>query len=388
VRVKPSSIDWYDKDRRDVPGNSTIRVGIAGVGNWARYGHIPALRLLPEYEIVAVSSRQQTTADEIAEDFGIRHAFNNVTQLVSHPEVDLVVALPPAPQHKLIVQPAIEAGKDVYSEWPLTTSTSDSVALLKMAEAANVRHVVGLQRRLGSSALFVRDLLADGYVGTIRSVRLHVSMDYFGPSRPPALAWSIGAANFSHILSIYGGHFLDMLFHLITPPKTVSAVVATQFRELTLTATGDTFVNDTPDGVVAIGRLENDALFSIQIEGGKRNNSGLQLDITGTDGDLKVSNSKSFGTTEDNLIEGARGDEAGLRPLPVPGKYMRIPPTTLDVSVQDLAHLYRAHSNDRLNGSHNAPGFADAARMHRFIDQINEASQTGKTQLVNWNSPI
>ncbi len=34
-----------------------IRVGLVGVGNWATYGHIPALQLLPEYEIAAVCSR-------------------------------------------------------------------------------------------------------------------------------------------------------------------------------------------------------------------------------------------------------------------------------------------------------------------------------------------
>jgi predicted dehydrogenase len=361
-----------------------VRVGLVGVGNWARYGHIPALRLLPEYEIVAVSSRQRTTADEIAKAFDIGYAFDSVAQLVTHPEVDLVVVLPPAPQHAAVVRAAIEAGKDVYCEWPLTTSTHDSEALLKMAEAARVRHVVGLQRRLGSSALFLRDLLANGYVGKIRSVRLHVSMDYFGPTRPPALAWSLGAANFSHVLSIYGGHFLDMLFHVVGAPRTVGAIVATQFPELTLTATGESFPNDTPDGVVAIGRLENDALFSIQIEGGKRNNSGLQIDITGTEGDLKITNTKSFGSTENNVIEGAQGDAGGLKQLPIPEEYRRIPPTTLDVSVQDLAHLYAAHSNDRLNGTHDAPDFADAVRMHKFIDQINLASKSGKTEMVHW----
>ena len=209
-------------------GKTRVRVGLVGVGNWARYGHIPALQLLPEYEIVAVSSRQRATADEIAKAFDIRYAFDSVTQLVTHPEVDLVVVLPPAPQHAAVVRAAIEAGKDVYCEWPLTTSTHDSEALLKMAEDAQVRHVAGLQRRLGSSALFLRDLLANGYVGKIRSVRLHVSMDYFGPKRPPALAWSLGAANFSHVLSIYGGHFLDTLFHVVAAPKTVGAIVATQ----------------------------------------------------------------------------------------------------------------------------------------------------------------
>jgi hypothetical protein len=68
-----------------------------------------------------------------------------------------------------------------------------------------------------------------------------------------------------------------MPFHVAEQPKTVSAVVATQFPTLTLTASGQSFPNETPDGVVAIGRLEDDALISIQIEGGKRNDR-----LTGT----------------------------------------------------------------------------------------------------------
>jgi predicted dehydrogenase len=54
---------------------------------------------------------------------------------------------------------------------------------------------------------------------------MHVSMEYFGQQRPPSLDWTIPAANFSHVLSIYDGHFLDMLFHVAGQPKTVSAVV-------------------------------------------------------------------------------------------------------------------------------------------------------------------
>jgi predicted dehydrogenase len=52
-------------------GAAKIRVSIVGVGNWARCGHIPALRLLPEYEIVAVSSRREETASAIAREFFI-----------------------------------------------------------------------------------------------------------------------------------------------------------------------------------------------------------------------------------------------------------------------------------------------------------------------------
>ena len=125
-----------------------IRVGLIGVGNWARYGHIPALQSLrDEYTITAVSSRKISTARELSQSFDIPHAFQHPQELIEHPDVDLVAVLPPAPEHAALSRMAIRAGKDVYSEWPLTTSTKDSEELLSLAEAASVRHLVGLQRQ-------------------------------------------------------------------------------------------------------------------------------------------------------------------------------------------------------------------------------------------------
>jgi hypothetical protein len=106
-----------------------------------------------------------------------------------------------------------------------------------------------------------------------------------------------------------------MPFHVAEQPKTVSAVVATQFPTLTLTASGQSFSNETPDGVFAIGRLEDDALFSIQTEGGKRNNAGLQIGITGTEGDLKIWNTKSSGNVENNILRAPPEIEARSRRL-------------------------------------------------------------------------
>jgi predicted dehydrogenase len=107
----------------------------------------------------------------------------------------------------------------------LTTNIADTEDLLARAEAAGVRHIVGLQRRLGPSARYVRDLLAAGYVGKMRSVRMHVSMNYFQGQRSTDLRWTIPAENFSYILSIYGGHFMDLLFQVVGEPQTVSAVL-------------------------------------------------------------------------------------------------------------------------------------------------------------------
>jgi predicted dehydrogenase len=357
-----------------------IRVGLVGVGNWARYGHIPALQSLKAFRVTAVSSRTRAKVEELARTFDIPHAFDDARQLVEHEDVDLAVVLPPAPEHAALSRMAIDAGKDVYCEWPLTTTTTDSEELLSRATAAGVRHLTGLQRRMGASARYLRDLIGQGYLGQLRSVRMHVSIEYFGPKRPPSLEWTLPARNFSHVLSIYGGHFFDLLFSLVGQPKTVGAIVASQFPTLTLTRTGESFPNETPDAVLAQGGLINGALYSVQIEAGKRNNSGLQIDFTGTEGDLKVTNTKSFGNVSDNLIEGARGTGKRMETLPVPDQYQLLESAALDASVQDLAHLYATYRGESPT---TAPTFHDAVRMHRYIDAIVWSSETGSTQEID-----
>src|SRR6202020_654240 len=100
------------------------------------------------------------------------------------------------------------------------------------------------------------------------------------------------------------------------------AVVRTQFPELTLSDTGVARPNETPDGIVIQGVLENDgALFQIQIEGGKAHGSGLQIDVTGFDGDLIIRNDRAFTTKRDNVLEGATRQHPEWTTLPIPDGY-------------------------------------------------------------------
>ena len=356
-----------------------IRVGLVGVGNWATYGHIPALRLLPEYEIVAVCSRSIEKATALAKQFDIERAFSRLEDMVKLADLDLVAVLSPAPEHSRIVRAVIAAGKDVYCEWPLTTNTKDSQELLLLAQEAGVRHFVGLQRTLGASSLHLTQLIRDRYIGDIRSVRMHVSMASFGPARSASLEWTLSPDNFSHVLSIYGGHFMDMLFHAVGKPEMLFGIVATQFSTLTLLSTGKEYPNETPDAFMAMGRLAGGALFQIQVEGGKQNLVGLQIEITGTGGDLKVFNETAFVTKHHDVIEAALGDKGAWMSLLLPAGTHSIPRTKLDVSVQDLAQLYAAFESDRHTGMRTVRTFADAVKLHQLIDAINASSSSGKS---------
>ena len=87
-----------------------IRVGIIGASmrnGWGRDAHIPALSALPEFEITAVSTSRQETADETAKHFGIPHAFADPYKMVQHPDVDLVSICVRVPFHHQLGMAAI-----------------------------------------------------------------------------------------------------------------------------------------------------------------------------------------------------------------------------------------------------------------------------------------
>ena len=73
--------------------NGKIGVGIVGVNpdrGFASIAHIPALQALPEFEITAISTTRQDSADVAAKHFGIPLAFADPAKLAQHPDVDLV----------------------------------------------------------------------------------------------------------------------------------------------------------------------------------------------------------------------------------------------------------------------------------------------------------
>ncbi len=65
-----------------------------------------------------------------------------------------------------------------------------------------------------------------------------VGTDDFGPVRSSAAEWTLDPGNFTHLLAIYGGHFLDMLFHLAGPPDEFTAIGRNRFGTIHLEDTG------------------------------------------------------------------------------------------------------------------------------------------------------
>src|SRR5712691_7990453 len=154
---------------------SKLGVGIIGVNptrGWAATAHIPALRALPNYEIRALSARSAVSARAAGEEFGVTAVFSDHEQLVTRPDIDVVVVTFKVPHHRELVSAAVAAGKAVYCEWPLGRDLDDARAMAALAADQGVHTVVGLQARQAPAIEFVQDLLSDGYVGEVLSTTM------------------------------------------------------------------------------------------------------------------------------------------------------------------------------------------------------------------------
>jgi predicted dehydrogenase len=145
------------------------RWGILGTG-WIAYLFATDLALLPEARLVAVGSRTQARADEFSLEFGGARGYPTYAELVADPEVDAVYVASPHPSHHEDVLLAVEAGKAVLCEKPFTLNAAQARELVDAARAHGTFLMEAMWTRFLPHMVRVRELLAAGAVGEVRSV--------------------------------------------------------------------------------------------------------------------------------------------------------------------------------------------------------------------------
>jgi predicted dehydrogenase len=360
--------------------NSPIRVGIVGVNahrGWAAEAHIPALRALPAYKIVALSTTRQESADAAAAAFGIPLAFSDHRDLVTHPDVDLVVVAVKVMHHREIVTAALEAGKSVYSEWPLGVDLDEAEGMVELAAKTGARTLVGLQSRSTPAVMHAGDLIAAGDLGTVVSTSLIVSAGLGGVT-DQGNAYIIDKANGAGLLRLVAAHSIDVLNVLLGDFAELSAVLDTRRPMITVLETGETLVKTTPDQVAVIGRLETGVTASLHFREGHQGGEMFLWEINGTEGTLQLRAAGGHPGMFAVTLSGSQGDD-GLAEIPIPHASTSVPglESLVNTTAHSLARMYETFASDLRNGSHNAPDFAQALATFRVSDAIEEAAASG-----------
>ena len=363
---------------------SKIRVGIVGLSpgrGFASIAHIPALRVLPQFEIVAVCTTRQDSAEAAAKHFGIPLAFADPDKLARHPDIDLVTVTVKVPDHHRPVMAAIEAGKHVYCEWPLGRNTAEAERMLAAAEAKGVRHAVGLQGQWSPTIDYVRDLVAEGYVGEVLTATLIGCAPNWGATLDRS--YQADFANGANLMTITGGHQIDALCHCLGEFRELSAFAVSQ-RDRILTEDHGEVPLTSPDQLTVSGILKSGAVVSLQIRGGMARGTEFLFEIHGSHGDLVLASTTGGSMQRQELsLHGAQGKGTKLAELAIPAKYRYVPEATPVSSPYNVAQLYAKLAESIRSGVPARPGFDAAVKRHRLIDAIVRASSTGQRQVCD-----
>jgi predicted dehydrogenase len=361
-----------------------IRVGIVGVSpdrGFASIAHVPALRALPQYEIAALCTTRQDSAERAARYFGIPLAFCDAEKMARHPDVDLVTVSVKVPDHYAPVMASIKARKHVYCEWPLGRDTAEAIRMLEAAQRAGIRHVVGLQGQASPAINYVRDLVAQGYVGRV----LAATMIGCAPNWGAAIdrAYQADRASGANLLTITGGHTIDALCYCLGEFRELGAFAVSQRDRIPLEGTGEVVPKNVPDQVVVNGIVGDGAVVSFQIRGGMTRGTHFLFEIHGEAGDLVLTaTSRGSMQRQELALQGAQGAGAALAPLPVPGKYRRVPEGVPADSPCNVAQVYAGLAEAIRDGKPASPGFEAAVARHRLLDAITRAAETGTKQVT------
>lgn len=208
--------------------NRTVRVGIIGSGyiaaaHSAAYRHVAGTypELVSGVELAAAADVDGTRAEALAARWGWARWTTDWRQITRNEDVDVVDICVPNHLHAEIAIDAFAHGKHVICEKPMAAELADAEAMAAACEQAPGIGQVCFYYRTWPAISWIRQLLDDGSLGSVRHVRGWMLQDYaaredhdLGWRAKPALAGA-GA------LGDLGSHIIDLVLHLVGPIESV-----------------------------------------------------------------------------------------------------------------------------------------------------------------------
>ena len=360
-----------------------IRLGFVGANprsTWASQSHFPALLASPDVELTAVCTTSRESAEAARVAFGAKLAFHDFRAMVASPEIDAVAVVVRVPSHFEPTKAAIEAGKHVYTEWPLGRTTAEAVELTALARAKGVQTATGLQSRVSPALVYMKEQIDAGYVGEVLSC--HVTTMRDGTlERPSSRTWQRDANLGANTLTIANGHVIDALRFVAGNFVRVSCLVTTQAPQWYETDTKRLVDVTSPDNILVGGKLASGAVASVHVAGVPWAGIGFRMDVYGREGTLVVTGNVSSQRGEALRLQGAQRSHT-LSDLTIPDRFTWVPPEFPRGDPFNVGQMYARFAEAVRTGQNRLPTFDTAVELHRFLDTIKRSSDTGQALLV------
>lgn len=206
-----------------------ITVAVIGCGRIADSAHFPALSKMKDVEIKYACDIIESKAKDKVEKFGARYAITDYKVALADPEVDAVYVLTPNYSHYTITMDALEAGKHVFCEKPITVNYELSCEMAKKAEEKGKQLVIGVCNRYHRTVETIEEMNRTGKLGKI----YHIYCSFRAHRSIPGLGgpFTIKAQSGGGVLIDWGVHFFDLILYILGGAK-IESVSADAYSEM------------------------------------------------------------------------------------------------------------------------------------------------------------
>ncbi|WP_196888803.1 Gfo/Idh/MocA family protein [Aureivirga sp. CE67] len=132
-----------------------LKAGVLGAGHLGKI-HLKLLKQSSKYELVGFYDPSEENAKKVSEEFGYK-AFATIDELID--AVDVVDIVTPTLSHFDCAVQAIEKGKNIFIEKPITNTIEEAEKLLELSREHGVKGQVGHVERFNPSFTAVKDVM-------------------------------------------------------------------------------------------------------------------------------------------------------------------------------------------------------------------------------------
>jgi len=236
-----------------------MRIAIVGCG-YVADNYVTTLANHPELKLVGVVDQLESRAIRFADHHGLRR-FDSYDDVLSDPDVDLVLNLTNPRNHFETSYRALAAGKHVYSEKPLATEWEQAVDLVEHAQRQGVQITSAPSTVLGEAAQTLWKLVRDGEIGTVRLA--YAELDEGLIHRERYDTWKSSAGNYWPFQDEFevgctlehAGYYVTWLVAMFGPAESVTSFASCQLPDKSPKVSLDP--PDTPDFSVGCIRFRS-----------------------------------------------------------------------------------------------------------------------------------
>lgn len=263
-----------------------IKIAIVGVGNIAE-SHIHNYLKNSDVELYAFCDIDAEKLQRKGDKFGVTRLYTDEDKMFEElPEIDAVSVCTWNNQHMPCAVKALNAGKDVLCEKPMSVSVEDAIKMKEAAEKNNRILMLGFVRRYGRDCRIIKDFAKEGQFGEF----YYAKARYMRRKGNPGGWFANKSLSGGGCLIDLGVHVIDYVRYVMGCPKPISVYGATFDKmgnrgtaegEWKASSSGND-ICDVEDLATALVRFDNGAVLNVETSFDLHGSSDNSIAVYGT----------------------------------------------------------------------------------------------------------